>query len=59
LWVDGGVYDIGGVGRTKAYDDIAAIYDSPGHQHLIHTGCAHLTATPRITVNGDQAEAVA
>jgi len=59
LWEEGGVYDIGGVGRTRAYDDIAAIYDSPGHRALIHAGCAHMTATPRITVHGDSAEAVA
>ena len=59
LWIEGGVYDIGGGLPTKAYRDIAAIYDSAGHQELIHTGAAHLTATPRITVNGNTAEAVA
>ena len=59
LWIEGGVYDMGGVARKTAYDEIAAVYDSEGHQNLIHTGCSHLTATPRITVNGDEAEAVA
>jgi hypothetical protein len=59
LWLEGGVYDMGGVRRAKAYDDIASVYDSEGHQELIHTGSAHLTATPRITLDGDRAEAVA
>lgn len=57
LWIEGGVYDLGAA-RPKAYDDIAAMYDGQHHQELIHTGCAHLMATPRITVNGDKAEAV-
>ncbi|MGB8364782.1 MAG: nuclear transport factor 2 family protein [Rhizomicrobium sp.] len=59
LWIEGGVYDMGGVRRAVAYDDIASVYDSDGHRQLINTGCAHLTATPRITLNGDRAEAVA
>jgi len=59
LWVEGGVYDVGGVRRIQAYDDIAAMYDSEGHRNLINTGASHLTATPRITLQGDDAEAVA
>jgi hypothetical protein len=59
LWIEGGVYDMGGVARKTAYDEIGAVYDSEGHQNLIHTGCSHLTATPRIKVKGDEAEAVA
>jgi len=59
LWVEGGVYDMGGARRATAYDDIAAVYDSEGHQNLIKTGVSHLTATPRITLHGDTAEAVA
>jgi hypothetical protein len=59
LWVDGGAYDMGGVYRAKAYDEIAAVYESEGHKNLVNTGVSHLTATPRITVDGDTAEAVA
>jgi hypothetical protein len=60
LWIEGGVYNIGGVGPRKSPEDLVAIYeDKKGHQALIHTGSAHLTATPRITLNGDTAEAVA
>lgn len=59
LWIEGGVYDMGGVARKKAYAEIGEVYDSAGHQNLINTGCSHLTATPRVTVKGDEAEAVA
>jgi hypothetical protein len=59
LWADDGVYDVGGMHRAKGHDNIAALYDAQGHQDLIHQGSAHLTATPRITLNGDDAEAVA
>ena len=59
LWIEGGIYNVGGGRPHTAYDDIAAIYDSEGHQNLIKTGVSHLTATPRITLNGDSAEAVA
>jgi hypothetical protein len=59
LWVEGGVYDIGGVKPTKAPEGLTAIYDGQGHRDLIHTGASHLTATPRITLHGDTAEAVA
>ena len=59
LWVEGGHYDMGGVARKKAYDEIGEVYDSEGHLNLVNTGVSHLTATPRITVKGDEAEAVA
>ncbi|TAL02284.1 MAG: nuclear transport factor 2 family protein [Rhodospirillaceae bacterium] len=59
LWIEGGVYDMGGLRRAKGFDDIAEVYVSQIHQDMIHKGCAHLTATPRITMNGDTAEAVA
>lgn len=59
LWVEGGAYDMGGVYRAKAHDEIAAVYDSEGHKALVNTGVSHLTATPHITVMGDAAEAVA
>jgi hypothetical protein len=59
LWVEGGVYEIDGREPTKAYDGLIAIYDGAGHQELIHIGASHLTTTPRITLKGDAAEAVA
>jgi hypothetical protein len=58
LWIEDGTYDIGGIGPVSGHDNIAAIYDSQGHQDLIHQGVSHLTSTARVTVQGDKAEAV-
>jgi hypothetical protein len=62
LWVEGGGYNFGvGDGGTKrlvAPDEVAGMYSWPGHLDLVHTGCSHLTATPKITVDGDEAQAV-
>lgn len=62
LWVKGGGYSFslpeGGDKRLEAPDEIAGMYNWPGHLDLVNTGCAHLTATPKITVDGDDAQAV-
>lgn len=62
LWVEGGGYSFGlnegGTRRLEAPDEIAGMYSWPGHLDLVNTGCAHLTATPKITVAGDDAQAV-
>jgi hypothetical protein len=62
LWVPGGGYSFtlpdGGTRRLEAPAEIAAMYDWPGHLDLVNTGCAHLTGTPKITVDGDDAQAV-
>lgn len=62
LWVKGGGYNFalpeGGTKRLEAPDEIAGMYSWDGHLDLVNTGCAHLTATPKITVHGDEAQAV-
>lgn len=58
LWTEDGIYDAGGVTRFTP-EALIAMYNDAGHQGLVHTGSSHLTATPRIEVNGDEAEAVA
>ena len=62
LWVEGGGYSFtlpeGGDKRLTAPDEIAGMYSWPGHLDLVNTGCAHLTATPKISVTGDDAQAV-
>ena len=62
LWTDGGGYDfaVGGgeTTRVEAPDELAAVYESDTHMSMVGTGVAHVTSTPRITVAGDQAEAV-
>jgi hypothetical protein len=58
LWLDDGIYDAGGVTRFTP-DALVRMYNDTGHQELVHTGVSHLTATPRIEVNRDTAQAVA
>ena len=57
LWAADGVYDVD-TGRYDGPDGIAAMVGSPGHQRLIGRGCAHLSSTPRVDVDGDVAVAV-
>jgi hypothetical protein len=59
LWTEDGVYDAGGFARFEGRDAITGIIDDEGHRALIDTGSAHVTATPRIVLHGDTAEAVA
>ncbi|MDD3799095.1 MAG: nuclear transport factor 2 family protein [Novosphingobium sp.] len=59
LWVEGGIYDFTGGAVAVAPDGLVAAYEGPEHQGLVHAGCSHLTATPRITLDGDRAEALA
>lgn len=62
LWVEGGGYNFGmpggGSDRLEAPEPLAGMYRSEGHLGLVSTGCAHLTATPKVTVDGDDAQAV-
>jgi hypothetical protein len=63
LWVEEGVYDVGGSDitpshRTVGYKDLKAIYDAPAHQELIHIGSAHFIGPLSVTVEGDIAQAV-
>ncbi|MBW8754141.1 MAG: nuclear transport factor 2 family protein [Sphingomonadales bacterium] len=62
LWAPGGGYSFGipggGTRRLVAPDEVAGMYSWEGHLGLVNTGCSHLTATPKITVNGDTAQAV-
>lgn len=62
LWVEGGGYSFtlpdGGTQRLAAPEPLAGMYRSEGHMGLVSTGCAHLNATPKITVSSDAAQAV-
>ncbi len=62
LWVPGGGYNFSygissGV-RIEAPDDLVAMYESEGHRNLVATGVSHFTGTPKLTVDGDNANAV-
>ena len=45
-------------GRLEAPEPLAGMYRSEGHMGLVTAGCSHLTATPKITIDGDDAQAV-
>ena len=59
LWIEDGAYDVGGGFRSVGREQLLKIWEADGHIGLVNQGVSHLTATPRITVNGDTAEAVA
>lgn len=59
LWIEDGGYEVGGMGRLVGREQIAAMFASEDHLALVNQGVSHVTATPRITVYGDTAEAVA
>jgi hypothetical protein len=62
LWVAGGGYNFSGgrAGGTRleAPGQLEAMYRSDGHMGLVKAGVSHLTATPKIAVDGDQATAL-
>lgn len=62
LWVEGGGYNFsnpdGTPNRLEAPGGIAEMYSWPGHVKLTETGCSHLTATPKVSVHGDDAQAL-
>lgn len=62
LWMEGGGYNFtrpdGGAGRLEAPEALSALYRSDPHQALITTGSAHVTLTPKITIEGNDAQAV-
>ena len=62
LWVKSGGYNFtdpgGGDTRLVAPDQLVAMYEGEAHRQLVNTGVSHLTATPKISINGDAATAV-
>ena len=62
LWIEGGGYNFsGGTSqgtRLEAPDRLVAMYEGDGHMGLVKTGVSHLTATPVVKVDGDEANAL-
>ena len=61
LWADGGGYNYGlPAGGTARLDktELHTMYESEGHMGLVNAGAAHMTATPKITIDSDSASAV-
>ena len=61
-WVAGGGYNYGlpdgGTRRLEAPEPLGDVWRQEGHVELTKTGSAHMAATPKITVDGDNANAV-
>jgi hypothetical protein len=61
-WVPGGGYNYGmpggGTQRLEAPEPLGDVWRSEGHIGLTKTGSAHMAATPKISVKGDEADAV-
>jgi SnoaL-like protein len=58
LWDEGGVLE-SDLSRLEGPADVVAMVESDGQQALIAKGCAHVQSAPVVTVDGDQAVAVA
>lgn len=58
LFVEDGVYDVGGMSRSTGHAQIAALFDGEPHQTIIKNGSAHVMGLPHLTVDGDTAQAV-
>lgn len=61
-WVPGGGYNYGmpggGTQRLEAPEPLGNVWRQEGHVELTRTGSAHMSATPKIVVRGDAADAV-
>jgi hypothetical protein len=57
LWVEDGVFDVGGVFTMNGRGDIVGMVDGEGHQQLIMNGCGHVLTAPKIRLDGDEATA--
>lgn len=58
LFVEDGVYDVGGMSRSAGHAQIAALFDGEPHQSIIKNGSAHVMGLPHLTIDGDSALAV-
>lgn len=56
LWIEDGVYDVGGYSRWVGRDEIAARIDAKRYPAIMNRGQGHILTTPRISVSGDTAE---
>lgn len=57
LFAEDGTYAVGAMGEAKGRADIAGLIESPTHQGLMASGCAHLLGPVAIDLAGDTATA--
>jgi len=57
FYVDGGIYAVGDIGKIEGREAIEAITRDPGHLGLVSAGCAHMSTSPYVVLDGDFAVA--
>lgn len=57
FYVDDGVYAVGDIGKMEGRETIEAITRDPGHLGYVAAGCAHISTSPYIVLDGDRAVA--
>jgi hypothetical protein len=55
LYVENGVYAVGGRPSWVGRDAIAGITREAGHLSLVAAGCAHISTLPFVVIDGDRA----
>ena len=57
FYAENGVYAVGDVGRYEGCAAVAAITASPAHIARVGRGCAHVSTSPFVVIEGDRAVA--
>jgi|SRR5579885_109965 hypothetical protein len=57
LWTADGVYDVGDLAAMTGHSELQKMYEGAAHQALIRKGSIHLTASPVVAIDGDNAVA--
>jgi ketosteroid isomerase-like protein len=57
FYAEDGVYAVGDVGRYEGRDAVAGITASPPHMARVGRGCAHVSTSPYVVIDGDRAVA--
>ena len=57
FYAEDGVYAVGDVGRYEGREAVAGITASPPHIARVGRGCAHVSTSPYVVIEGDKAVA--
>lgn len=58
LWMESGIYDLGGGWEGQGPAGIAGLLDNDTHRALVRDGAAHILSAPHIVIKGDRATAL-
>jgi len=57
LWMEDGVYDVGGQELLMGASEIGELVDREPHRTYVAAGCAHVISLPHLVLHGDKAVA--